>query len=145
MKKSLKSNVPYGPSQLPWDEQVPEGVDVTGPEDDPIAVYPVVPPKEVKGDFPCIDYRKFEIPPGGLSEEEYVAAIEELKKFILTQHENFTGFQTNEYFENNAPFDWMLNIHTNNVGDPFQSGIFTLNTKFCERSVLDYFASIWRA
>ena len=144
MEKSIKNKIPYGPKQRPWSDQVPSWANVTGPLDNPIDLYDPVPPKDVNGPFPVIDYRKFEIPPEGLSPEEYADALADFEKFIKTQHENFTGYQTNEYLEGNDELSWLLNIHTNNVGDPFTTGIFRLNTKFVERAVLDYFAALWR-
>ena len=140
-----QSKIPYGPKQLPWHEQVPDWASVTGPDQDPISIYDSVPPAHLDGDFPEIDYKKFEIPPDGLSEKEYAEAMKEFERFIKTKHKKFTGYQTNEYIEGNEELSWLLNIHTNNVGDPFTTGIFSLNTKFIERAVLDYFASLWRA
>lgn len=135
-------NVPYGPSQKPWRTLVPKGAKVTAPIEDPITVYPQVPPPDVKGDFPEIDYKLFEIPPTGLTEEERTAALKALQDFAVTQHKYFTGFQVNQS-EKYSHFAWLMDMHTNNVGDPFQTGIFTLNTKFCERAVVDYFAALW--
>ncbi|MEC3906679.1 hypothetical protein VOI54_06590 [Tamlana sp. 2201CG12-4] len=145
MKDTKKSTVPYGPKQEPWDQQTPDWSGVTGPLENPIPIYDAVPPRDVHGDFPKIDYSKFEIPPEGLSATEYNAAMSEFESFIKTQHKRFTGYQTNEYIEGNDELSWLLNIHTNNVGDPFTTGIFSLNTKFVERAVLDYFAALWRA
>ena len=140
-----KNMVPYGPKQLPWSELVPSWASVTSPLEDPKEIYDQVPPKGVDKNSPAIDYRKFEIPPEGLSEKEYNDAMLEFKRFINDKHKKFTGYQTNEYIEENEDLSWMLNIHTNNVGDPFTTGIFSLNTKFVERAVLDYFAALWRA
>lgn len=145
MKKAEKSSVPYGPKQLPWKDLAPDWAGVTGPGQNPIGLYDEVPPGDVKGKFPTIDYRKFELPPEGLSKKEYKEAMSEFKKFIKNKHKQFTGYQTNEYLKGNKEFSWLLNIHTNNVGDPYTTGIFSLNTKFVERSVLDYFAALWRA
>ena len=144
MEKNNKSKVPYGPKQLPWSEQAPKWATVTGPLKDPALIYDEVKPKGVQGNFPDIDYRKFEIPPKGLSKKEYKDAMREFKRFIKKKHKKFTGYQTNEYIKDNEELSWMLDIHTNNVGDPFTTGIFSLNTKFVERAVLDYFASLWR-
>jgi histidine decarboxylase len=36
-------------------------------------------------------------------------------------------------------------MHLNNIGDPFVKGNFTVNTKFMERAVLNYFAKLWHA
>jgi histidine decarboxylase len=38
-----------------------------------------------------------------------------------------------------------LDKHLNNVGDPFTNGAFMANTKYVERMVLDYYASLWNA
>jgi histidine decarboxylase len=145
MQDPKKSNVPYGPKQKPWNDQTPDWASVTGPLENPINLYDSVPPKNVDGNFPKINYNKFEIPPKGLSAEEYKDAMSEFEIFIKTQHKRFTGYQTNEFIEDNDELSWLLNIHTNNVGDPFTTGIFALNTKFIERAVLDYFAALWRA
>lgn len=142
-----KNEIPFGPKQLPWDAQLPQWAlgSVTGPDQDPIKTYDAVPPKDLQEEFPAIDYKKFEIPPEGLTEEEYNAAMLEFKGFVESKHKKFTGYQTNEFLEGNQELSWMLDIHTNNVGDPFTTGIFSLNTKFAERAVLDYFAALWRA
>ncbi|ULQ53218.1 pyridoxal-dependent decarboxylase [Flavihumibacter fluvii] len=145
MENDKKNAVPYGPKQLPWSDLVPDWANVTGPQENPIDLYDQVPPKNVQGSFPVIDYRKFEIPPEGLTPAEYEDAMAAFKLFITTQHKRFTGYQTNEFIEGNEELSWMLDIHTNNVGDPFTTGIFALNTKFVERAVLDYFAALWRA
>ncbi|MDY6855853.1 MAG: pyridoxal-dependent decarboxylase [Thermodesulfobacteriota bacterium] len=141
---SNKSNIPYGPSQKPWAEQTPKGAEVTGPIENPLGVYEETPPPGIEGDFPKIDYKKFEIPPTGLTKRQYMDAMAELERFIKTQHINFTGFQVNENLDFQS-LSWLLDIHTNNVGDPFTGGILTLNSKFCERAVMDYFAALWQA
>jgi len=138
------SRIPYGPRQEPWGEQVPTFATVTAPAENPIPVYPDVPPPEVEGDFPELDSAKFELSPDGLSPREQLTALAELERFIKTQHINFTGFQVNEDLDFQS-LSWLLDIHTNNVGDPFSSGYVTLNTKLIERSVLDYFAALWNA
>ena len=158
--------IPYGPgpNRKTWGEQVPEWACVSSPIDDPVDVYPQVPPPGVVSPEPPkendnsghhyykIDYTKFEIPPGGLSEDDRKEALKELRNFLKEQHEYFTGYQLNQDLhyrgDKEAKGDdddlaWMMNIHANNIGDPFQTGICTLNTKFCERAVVDYFAALW--
>ena len=142
MENAKKNNVPYGPKQKPWSDQIPPWAIVTGPLENPIDLYDQVPPKDVHGSFPVIDFSKFEIPPEGLTTKEYEDAMADFKTFITTKHKNFTGYQTNEFIEDNEELGWLLDIHTNNVGDPFTTGIFSLNTKFIERAVMDYFAAI---
>ncbi|RYY20896.1 MAG: glutamate decarboxylase [Chitinophagaceae bacterium] len=143
--ESALNKIPYGPKQLAWSDLTPRWAQVTGPLQNPVDCYDAVPPKNLDGDFPVIDFSRFEIPPAGLTDEEYADAMQSFKKFITTKHQKFTGYQTNEYLENNQELSWLLDIHTNNVGDPFTTGIFSLNTKFIERAVLDYFAALWRA
>ena len=142
-KNNGDPTIPYGPEQRPWGELVPKGADVSAPQENPIKVYPEVPPSDLKGDFPKIDYKRFEIPPTGLTDAQRTSAFAELKEFAETQHKYFTGFQVNESEKYSQSLSWLMDMHTNNVGDPFQSGIFTLNTKFCERAVTDYFAALW--
>ena len=142
-QKQGSNNIPYGPKQIPWIDQVPEGAAVTAPSDDPNEVYVSVPPTNVTGQFPVIDYRKFEIPPTGLSEAEREDALASFKTFIETQHASFSGFQGNQDQDYAGRFPYLMDMHANNIGDPFSSGRYTLNSKFCERSVLDYFAALW--
>ena len=137
------SGIPYGPGRLPWEEQVPAGAVVTPPAEDPVAAYPQVPPPDATGDFPRIDYSMFEIPPTGLTEEQRTAALAVFRSYAEAQHANFMGFQATQNQSYSARLSWLLDMHTNNIGDPFQSGLFTLNSKFCERAVLDYFAALW--
>ncbi|MBR9774187.1 MAG: hypothetical protein GYB55_03940 [Cytophagales bacterium] len=136
-------HVPYGPKQIPWIDQVPQGAVVSRPSNDPKEVYTPVPPKDVCGNFPKIEYSQFEIPPTGLTEEERAIALSSFKAFIETQHSNFAGFQGNQDQNYANRFPYLMDMHANNIGDPFSSGRYTLNSKFCERAVLDYFAALW--
>lgn len=141
---SSSNNIPYGPKQQPWsDIPLPAGATVTGPKRDPNQVYVSVPPDDVKGDFPKIDYRNFEVPPTGLTEEERAVALDSFKDFVETQRSKFAGFQGNQDQSYQGTFSYLLDMHANNIGDPFQSGRYTLNSKFCERAVLDWFAALW--
>lgn len=135
--------IPYGPKQQPWDEQVPPGAIVAPPLDDPNDVYVAVPPTDVEPVFPIIEYPLFEIPPGGLTDEERATALGAFKNFIETQHSRFAGFQGNQDQDYAGVFPYLLDMHANNIGDPFSTGRYTLNSKFCERAVLDYFAALW--
>ena len=143
MSKSSKKNpIKFGPLQLPWEQQVPYGVAASPPKEDPDEVYVSVPPQGTDGDFPVIDYNLFEIPANGMTDDQRATAIAQLEKMIKTQHSHFMGFQANQD-EKYSDYSWLLDMHVNNIGDPFTGGLFTLNSKFCERAVLDYFASMW--
>jgi histidine decarboxylase len=139
------SSIPYGQTQAPWSSQVPDGANISGPLDNPVDVYPQIPPADVhlSSDQPKIDYPMFEIPPTGLSEQQRQAAYASLKDYLTTQRDRFTGFQANQDQHYAARLAWLLDLHVNNIGDPFQQGDFTVNSKFCERAVLDYFAALW--
>ncbi|HYC88044.1 MAG TPA: pyridoxal-dependent decarboxylase [Thermoanaerobaculia bacterium] len=140
------SDVPYGPSQRPWSSQVPEGAAVSGPLENPETVYPQIPPSSVTDpSLPRIDYRLFEIPPEGLTGPQRANAYASLVDYLGTQHARFTGFQANEDESYSGRLSWLLDMHVNNIGDPFAQGDFTLNSKFCERAVLDTFAALWNA
>jgi histidine decarboxylase len=102
-----------------------------------------VPPPGVSGDLPRIDYPMFEIPPTGLDPEQRERALAALRRFVDVQHDHFMGFQANQDQRYSDRLAWLLDMHTNNIGDPYQTGAFTLNTKFCERAIIDYFAALW--
>ena len=110
---------------------------VSDPRQKPEKAYP-----KVDG----IDCSKFELPMKGLTDAERNEALSQLSLYVEKYKDNFMGYQVNPYFENfSEDFAQYLNIHLNNVGDPFVSGNLNLNTKFVERAVLDYFASLWNA
>ncbi|WP_321800226.1 pyridoxal-dependent decarboxylase [Burkholderia sp. BCC1988] len=52
------------------------------------------------------------------------------------------GYPINHKF-NYAALAPFLNIHLNNLGDPYDSGAGLPNTRFMEREVLSYFTSLW--
>ena len=111
-------STPYGPKRRPWAEQVPVGAIVTAPLDDPVSVYVPVPPADVEGDFPRIDYALFEVPPVGLTDSERATALEAFRTFIKTQHATFSGFQADQDQSYSGVFSYLLDMHANNIGDP---------------------------
>lgn len=143
MAKSNKNKtIPYGPLQLSWSEQRPFGAAAAPPTKDPKKIYPSVPPEGTGGEFPAVDPALFEIPANGLTDDQRAAAVAQMREVIETQHAHFMGFQANQD-ERYDDYAWLMNMHVNNIGDPFTGGLFTLNSKFAERAVLDYFASLW--
>ncbi len=103
---------------------------------DPCALYPEV---------PGINCDTFQLPPEGLSSEASARALEQLRKYQSRRQSRSMGFQGNQNLAYEDDLRAFLNFHTNNVGDPFQTGGFTLNTKWMERAVLDYYARLWNA
>lgn len=115
------------------DERKPQ---VTPPTQDPCKVYPKV---------PGIDCPTFLLPATGLTDEQREAALAQLARYEARQKENFLGYQANQKLDYEGDLHQYLDYHINNIGDPFQSGNFTLNAKWMERAVLDYYASLWNA
>lgn len=108
----------------------------TKPTKDPMKVYPSV---------PGIDYAKIQLRPEGMSEAQRQEALTMIADYEHAQHENFLGYQANQSVDFEADLSRYMNCHVNNVGDPFVEGNFTVNSKFAERAVLDYFAALWHA
>ncbi|MFD8996256.1 pyridoxal-dependent decarboxylase [Streptomyces abikoensis] len=135
-------DLPFGPEDTPWQktfsrlrvlEEMPR---VSAPADDPRRSYPEVPE---------IPYAKVQLPAGGLDAEQYAQAEALFRSHIDRQTENFIGYQINNDIGLKDRLGHYLDRHINNVGDPYQSGAFTTNSKILERAVLDYFASLWNA
>ncbi|EJL6396688.1 glutamate decarboxylase [Vibrio navarrensis] len=146
MSDRCKNSIKYGPEQQPWETLVPpeaQGL-ISAPSADPIDVY-----RRLNYAFAqqeaAVDERMMEIPPTGQTELQQQTAFEQVYRYAATQRANFIGYQAEEkieYRQNIAPF---LDVSLNNVGDPFVDGNYTVNSKFVERMVLDYFASLWNA
>jgi histidine decarboxylase len=109
---------------------------VSPPTQDPCAAYPAVP------DITC---SYFQLPATGLTPAQRAAALAQLQKYESTQQGRFLGYQTNQRLDYEDDLKQYLNYHINNIGDPFTSGNYTMNSKFMERAVLDYYASLWNA
>ncbi len=102
----------------------------------PSTVYP-----QVKG----ITSEDFQLPPRGLTDSQRLHALEQLQQYISVQKANFLGYQVNQQLDYAADLQQYLDCHVNNVGDPFISGNLTTNSKWMERAVLDYYATLWHA
>ncbi len=110
-----------------------ESVRITRPTKDPCEVYPEV---------PGINCRDFQLSPEGLTSEQRRRALDCLQNYQLEQQRTFLGYQVNQRMDY-QDLKQYLNVHINNVGDPYESGNLTVNSKFMERAVLDYFAALW--
>ncbi len=145
------TQIPFGPSRRPWADQVPPlarddagGWLISPPSADPAVVYArrnFQFPEQIKA-VPTTDV---ELPPIGTTKEQRESTRGTIGDYITVQRENFLGYQTEmrfDYSETLAPY---LNVLLNNIGDPFVDGYFTVNAKFTERSVLDFYASLWNA
>jgi histidine decarboxylase len=143
-------NNPNNPKNIPFlmsearlgqeivcDSVIASGAAIASPPiKDSCSTYPTV---------PGITYRNFELSPMGLTPAQRTDALNQLQQYELGQKTHFLGYQVNQNFNYEEDLKQYLNYHINNVGDPFQSGNFTINSKFMERAVLDYYASLWNA
>ena len=141
MANGWDDRIPYGPERKPWKDTVSRfAKDPTNgeyliqpPSKDPLCTYP-----NVVGKWEPL----FQVPTVGLShsqiKEANAKAVEKNKHF----HKNFLGYQNNCFFDYSHLKDF-LTMHTNNIGDPFAESLLQMNTRWVERNVLDYYASLW--
>ncbi|MBP6115510.1 MAG: hypothetical protein KBC57_05745 [Neisseriaceae bacterium] len=94
---------------------------------------------EVEG----IDSALFQLSADALSPADRAEAMQQLKDYVAIKKKYFLGYQANQALDYAGELDQYLDVQMNNIGDPFQTGNFKLNTKWIERSVLDYFAELW--
>ncbi|MCO5590434.1 hypothetical protein L7F22_044404 [Adiantum nelumboides] len=83
---------------------------------------------------------------GGLSDSwKQARAITIAKNYHDQKKSNFLGYQVNYNLSYQEDFGVYLDTHVNNIGDAFQEGNKTVNNKFMERAVLDYYIALWHA
>ncbi len=92
------------------------------------------------------DVCDFELPTGGLSDEQRLHALDSMDAYLTSKRQYLLGYQATQEMGSGA-FDLGRFMHhnINNLGDPFQSGGYKPNTKVVERAVLDYYAALWHA
>lgn len=141
----MSEDIPYGPNRNPWRQTLsnlavkPDGtLMVTPPSQDPAEIY--ANPDKERGITPYY----YQVPSGGLSASHARRAQDETYSVIETQATNHLGYQCtfgNDYSIASRYSQVLLN----NIGDPYVAGGYTINTKWMERNVLDYYASLWNA
>lgn len=92
-----------------------------------------------------LDVHAYHLPPQGINLVKRGDLLKRFKTYINDQKEHFLGYQANQDIEFQSETAEFLNYHVNNIGDPFTSGNFTVNSKVMERAVLDYYAQLWHA
>ena len=142
----MSEDIPYGPERKPWRETLSPlaisgngDLKVTPPSMDPTGLYSF--PKLERGITPAF----YQVPSTGFTEQECHQAQEETAQHTRQQTANHLGYQASlgkSYTDVLFPY---LDTLLNNVGDPFISGTYSLNTKWMERNVLDHYASLWNA
>ena len=140
------SSSSYGPERRPWRETVSEvavteagELLVSPPSTDPLQLesYPEV---------PGITSTLYQLPSSGLAPEQRQRALEETSAMLHKVAAGLLGFQANQKFSYPVLSE-LCNVHLDNEGDPFrqQKSATVGNTKWLERNVLDYNASLWHA
>jgi histidine decarboxylase len=108
----------------------------------------VSPPPPAPPGYPVVDGINsdlFQLPSEGLTDSRRRAALAELAAYQRRHKDAFLGYQANQALNFAAELAPYLDYHINNIGDPFASGNFMLNSKWMERAVLDSFARLWHA
>lgn len=93
---------------------------------------------------PSLNPKDFALPPGGLSPADRNQLMMNFSDYIATQKSKFIGYQADQKLDYEDT-KYFLDVHVNNIGDPFTPGNFTLNSKVMESAVLDYYAKLWNA
>ena len=137
---------PYGPERRPWVETLSplarsphDGrLLVSAPTADPLQLESYSSARGITNSF-------YQVPSTGLTEEQQASAHKETIAFTRSRANDMLGFQTNMSLDHLEVLKDYLGMHLNNVGDPFRNGSYLVNTKWMERNVLDYYASLWNA
>jgi histidine decarboxylase len=101
-----------------------------------------------------IDYRTFQLSKEILPERQRTLARKQLLAFANHHKSKFLGFQATQELQFSHLSEY-LNMSMNNIGDSFSNpnkpgevppdGYYSLNCKWMERAVLDYYAELWNA
>ena len=138
--------IAYGPCRKPWRESL-SAVAVSATDGCLLVSPPSSDPLDLTSynEIPGITEPKYQVSSSGLTKEEQDAAMEETQKVFKNASMNNLGYQVNQDIQCppclQSPFNC---FHLNGVGDPFSSRA-AFPGKWIERSVLDYFASLWNA
>ena len=134
----------FGPDQKPWRETLSTFArSATGellvapPSDDLMQCYAK---QRVEG----ITTSWYQVPSTGLTLEQQSQAQLETRQLLQYYTSNMLGFQCNLDLGYTAAATPYTSFHLNNHGDPFVQ-YHDFDTKWMERSVLDYYASLWHA
>lgn len=92
-----------------------------------------------------LDEKIFELSQERLSKADRKQALNTFIEYIETQSKHYLGYQNVQKLDYENDLKKLLNLHINNVGDPFVQGYMTTNSKVFEKNVLDYYAKLWHA
>lgn len=83
------------------------------------------------------------MPPRSIREED-ARRLDELHAYLERESRRFVGYPCNALFDY-SPLYRFLQFPLNNVGDPFASSTYHVNTRAIEREVLAFFAELYEA
>jgi histidine decarboxylase len=87
---------------------------------------------------------QFALDENGKTDTEREAALEALHEYLVYYQERFLGYQVNQDLNDlESELGRFLNVHTNNIGDPYTDSNLRTHTKPLERAVLAYYAKLW--
>ena len=146
MDTTETESIPYGPERKPWIETLSNLA--ISPEDGRLLVTPPSrnPLDQYNKVYSTVTGSSYQVTSAGHTKQQQDFAQKETLDLLNQQQKYFLGYQIgmdlSEYVPTISPY---LAFHTNNVGDPFVCGSMTVNTKWMECNVLDYYASLWNA
>lgn len=91
------------------------------------------------------DLHKYLIPEKRLSSVEIEKKLKDCSDNLHDRGDRNIGYQLNNYFNHTDGIGQFLDLHINNIGDPFQKGTYLLNVKEIEYAVVRYYAKLWGA
>jgi histidine decarboxylase len=102
-----------------------------------------------------IKFEDFQLSRDKMNPDQYNRALKDLKDYATVSQRFFLGYQATQKMDFKHLSDY-LNVSLNNIGDSFSDanwespsvppdGYFTMNDKWMERAVLDYYARLWNA
>ena len=136
----------FGPEQKPWLETLspfarsPKGKLLISPPSKALLQQRA---DEIKGITPSL----YQVPSTGLTPQQQSQAHQETQQHLQHYATFRLGYQDNAYLDYTAAAMPYLNLggSMNNYGDPNFESRAGCNTKWMERNVLDYYASLWHA
>ena len=136
----------YGPERRPWRESLSKVAVTTDGE--LLVTQPTCDPLQLESYPEVADITSswYQVPSTGLSHDQRKQALDQTSTAVHKGAARMLGFQGSEKFDYPILKEYS-NCYLDNEGDPFsQAQTHTVhNTKWLERNVLDYFASLWHA
>ena len=142
----MDQDLPHGPDRRPWRDTLSE-MAVTE-EGEPMIRPPSSDQLQLKS-YPEVDgitRELYQLSSSGLTPRQIEQALGETSSLVTQLVKNMLGFQACQTFHYPI-FSDLCSVHLSNEGDPFKESkpSISQNTKWLERNILDYYASLWHA